>query len=584
MNTIMSEDDKDNDMKNFEKTMEAIKETLFEVHFSNLGPEEMNHMKEAAIDNIIDHIKKYVVQETPSLKLNSLRKNRLSNFPTAPRLEDAEAQIRFPAIRIIYKTEDCYLPPSTELDQIRDRIFDIKMALEKAGFVTQLDFKLRLDKKNEDHIIYLYKYFLGITLKLPSHSSQFKVNDYLKLKLENRRTTIYVNGKKFMNCKYLLLNIPKGEIEKTYQYDSIDALKPIYGTRHEMDSSLIEPETEFFGHCSNLEAWAENDYDTRILEKRLAFPLLKELAKAGDPTARQKFVEEVARRFITGNKSVRTYLIIQDYVKYLSDNEFETIIREMNQEDLYDLIFYEKFASHLSKTLSTDKKLSLCNKLDRDEIGHMLFDGAFSILFPGDEGVKVLKQRDNGTLKTYINQGFDFEPFSTEQKVDLITDLQLLDTDNKYVRKYLTEKNITQLLELGISVAKILECSEHLTTLNKESFSELYKYINPLMEFFDFHFCGAWQYPDIDKYCPNWREKFLGISSGVCTCLKAPDQCNYCDDIEFIQDQPVHKDCIDKFKKDHRPQKKDQLKANGNRTLDEFIFQKNRKPNQEVSN
>ena len=41
----------------------------------------------------------------------------------------------------------------------------------------------------------------------------FKVNEHLTLKLEGNETNIYVNYKKFIQCKYLLLNIPVEKIE-----------------------------------------------------------------------------------------------------------------------------------------------------------------------------------------------------------------------------------------------------------------------------------------------------------------------------------------------------------------------------------
>ena len=54
---------------------------------------------------------------------------------------------------------------------------------------------------------------------------------------------------------------------------------------HEQEHSLIDPETEFMGHCSNLQAWYEYDYDLRILHSSLSIPLLKKLAFLGDKKA-----------------------------------------------------------------------------------------------------------------------------------------------------------------------------------------------------------------------------------------------------------------------------------------------------------
>ena len=57
-------------------------------------------------------------------------------------------------------------------------------------------------------------------MKLPPEK-KFKVNEYLTLKLEESQTNIYVNGKFFRQCKYLLLDIPTEVLE---DYDEIDFL------------------------------------------------------------------------------------------------------------------------------------------------------------------------------------------------------------------------------------------------------------------------------------------------------------------------------------------------------------------------
>ncbi len=38
--------------------------------------------------------------------------------------------------------------------------------------------------------------------------SEFKINNFITLKLEEGRTNIYVLGEEFIQCKYLLMNIP----------------------------------------------------------------------------------------------------------------------------------------------------------------------------------------------------------------------------------------------------------------------------------------------------------------------------------------------------------------------------------------
>ena len=154
---------------------------------------------------------------------------------------------------------------------------------------------------------------------------EFKVNEYITLKLENGSTNIYVKGTLFRQCKYLLLNIPQQESQKYAEIDSIDEAEKKLDRSMELDHSIIPPETEFWGHCSNLQAWTENDYDTRILHRNLAFPLLERLYQAGDPQATQVFKEEIASRYESGYRPVIEYLQQNQYIRALSKNQIDAL-------------------------------------------------------------------------------------------------------------------------------------------------------------------------------------------------------------------------------------------------------------------
>jgi len=157
----------------------------------------------------------------------------------------------------------------------------------------------------------------------------FKVNRYITLRLENRKSNIYVRGKKFQQCKYLLLDI---QIDETRDYGDIESideaeekLQTPFGARKKFELE-ITPETEFWGHCSNIQAWAKFGYDTRILHRNLAFPLLKTLVDAGDPQAKKVFKEEIAKRLESGYPSVVLYLESEGYLKYLDSDELDTVL------------------------------------------------------------------------------------------------------------------------------------------------------------------------------------------------------------------------------------------------------------------
>jgi len=86
---------------------------------------------------------------------------------------------------------------------------------------------------------------------------EFKVNEYISLKLENNTTYISVNNKYFEQCISLVLNISIENIQKFDNLDSIDEvadnLRNTYDYQEENTNYSIDPETEFWGRCSILQ-------------------------------------------------------------------------------------------------------------------------------------------------------------------------------------------------------------------------------------------------------------------------------------------------------------------------------------------
>ena len=174
---------------------------------------------------------------------------------------------------------------------------------------------------------------------------EFRVNKFITLKLEEGKTVLYVDGKPFTQCKYLLLQIPLESINDLNGINSIDdaaenlshMLEP-YEDFERVEK--IDPETEFWGHSSNLQAWYENDYDTRLLHSNLAFPLLKKLTEVGDPLARKVFKEEVLLRLESGHPEVIAFLIIEKYIDSLEREDF--LLSVLNEEDAFLILEIEK--------------------------------------------------------------------------------------------------------------------------------------------------------------------------------------------------------------------------------------------------
>ena len=112
---------------------------------------------------------------------------------------------------------------------------------------------------------------------------EFRVNKFITLRLEEGKSNIYVNGLLFRQCKYIMI---RAKIDNIFNIDSVDELSDssIDKTAELLDHSMegmkpiiidLPEETRFWVHCSNLQMWAESNYDTRLLHRNLAFPLLK---------------------------------------------------------------------------------------------------------------------------------------------------------------------------------------------------------------------------------------------------------------------------------------------------------------------
>jgi len=195
--------------------------------------------------------------------------------------------------------------------------------------------------------------------QLAKIGAEFEVNKYITLRLEHVEkriieddlgppieikehweTVIYLNGKRFNQCKFLMLNIPVDDIKSLGEIESIDeAAERLDASLEDFNwdgqpQGLIPPEVEFWAHCSNMQVWYENDYDTRLIHSNLAFPLLKRLTELGDPVARRVFKEEIVKRYMSCYPSVVSFLKSGGYLDYLSGEEFASMIEDIKSRDM----------------------------------------------------------------------------------------------------------------------------------------------------------------------------------------------------------------------------------------------------------
>jgi len=219
-----------------------------------------------------------------------------------------------------------------------------------------------------------------VIINKKSEMKEFKVSNYITLKLENGKTKIYINGDMFLQCKKLILNISVNKISDFEEIESIDdaseRLDSSMGNRNEELKIIMSPETEFWGHCSNLQVWYEHNYDTRFLHSNLAFPLLKELTNAGDPLAKIVFKEEIVKRLKKGYGSTFLYLLDNGYHNYFIREELiENILHPKEVKIIKEIEKITKTEYGLVESLDT---LIKYGKLDKYEV-HFVIRGGYII-------------------------------------------------------------------------------------------------------------------------------------------------------------------------------------------------------------
>lgn len=187
---------------------------------------------------------------------------------------------------------------------------------------------------------------------------EFRINDLITLKFEYGQTNIYLDNKLFRQCKFLLLEIPVDKVSSFDELGSIDEVAERLDKSMEKTSVGIPAEVKFWAHCSNLQVWVENNYNTVLLHSNLSFPLLRELCKLGDLIAKELFKEEVAKRMSSGYVPVVRYLLVEDYLESFDQIELEVIFQQLtgflDSIEKRDLVYDEPIFEILVKLTRLD--------------------------------------------------------------------------------------------------------------------------------------------------------------------------------------------------------------------------------------
>lgn len=186
---------------------------------------------------------------------------------------------------------------------------------------------------------------------MPNARKEFIIRDnrgktVLTIRLYDDKSRIFIDEEEFMTCRFVPISIPISNL-KDYQdiesindiIDSLD-LSQEEGSGEEISQEVL-PELDFFVNASNLQVWVELDYDTRVLDFQLSFPLLAKLSKRGDPYINQRFKEEILKGYYQGSEGSRTYLEHCGFLRNLTMDEFLSFpierrsIREVSNFVLY---------------------------------------------------------------------------------------------------------------------------------------------------------------------------------------------------------------------------------------------------------
>ena len=290
---------------------------------------------------------------------------------------------------------------------------------------------------------------------------EFRINEYIKLKLEEKKTVIYINEIRFNQCKYLLLINPFRE-ENFEALNSIDEYSENLNSKLEMNLKLedlgIGYKEEFIAHCSNLQAWSEHNYDTRLLHSNLSFPLLKKLTEVGDELAKKVFKEEIAKRLESGYSPVIEYLINERYIDYLEKDElFFSLLEPQEAEVILSL-----------DKLIKNENIEPAIRLEDDIMPHLYF---------------IIKNRKVVALRLWYLPVQVF-PTSAVEEISKLSSLETLQLSNHNV-EWIPESfsNLQKLKSLNLNQIFIGAFPESITTLsNLEKLNLSRNYISSLPE------------------------------------------------------------------------------------------------------
>ena len=167
-----------------------------------------------------------------------------------------------------------------------------------------------------------------------------KINPYLDVRLIRKNAIVYVKNKKAFP---ILLSFFMDSSENNLTFNSYDERSDFYKRTGKKRNSHKEMAIDAYQHfqmvCFMLRQWYKHNYNTQLLPKEVAFPLLKELSVVGASNA--NLSHEIKKRFAELLPSVQMYLIQENYWDYLNQKDQDELMElGINWQVLYELERY----------------------------------------------------------------------------------------------------------------------------------------------------------------------------------------------------------------------------------------------------
>ncbi len=152
------------------------------------------------------------------------------------------------------------------------------------------------------------------------------INEHMDMRWHEGKPRIFIDDEPFIQCAFLVISVTKGD--PSLADASVDdlAARPGASVLEGKDTvgMVVEghPITQadvMWAFASSIIGWVELGYNTNALGANLAFPLLKELARVGDPKAKRVLEGEIHDRLKGDHANVS--LVIIDTCGDLLDEE-----------------------------------------------------------------------------------------------------------------------------------------------------------------------------------------------------------------------------------------------------------------------